>query len=175
MEKIARRKCRSCNRLATIGAFCVLHSGSRCACGLTTSARCTVCRLRPGPVKRFEMEVKDVLERHDTLDVFIHNKKVPGTLLSPDFLWEHASYAVILEVDEHGHQSYNPSSEIKRMQMISSALMKETVFVRLHVPCTQNIMDSAISVLETLTHDPHQNVGPLTGIMVRRFFNGHEL
>lgn len=175
MEKIARPKCRSCNKLATVGAFCVLHSGSRCACGLTTGARCTVCRSKPGPVKKFEIQVKGILEDHDTLDVFIHNKKIPGTVLSPDFLWEHSSYAVILEVDEYGHKSYNPIKEIKRMQLISSALMKETIFVRLHVPSTQDIMDSAIKALEALTNNPQQIVSASNGIVIRRFFNGHEL
>lgn len=175
MEKIARPKCKSCTRLATIGSFCVLHSGNRCACGLTTGARCTVCRTKPGLVKRFEMQVKCMLEGHDTLDVFIHNKKVPGTALSPDFLWEHASHAVILEVDEYGHKSYDPSKEIRRMQLISSALKKETIFVRLYVPSTQDIMRSAIEILEALTNDPHQIVAPSNGIVIRRFFNEHEL
>lgn len=166
-------RCRSCSRVALISGFCRLHAGRRCACGLTPgNMHCTVCRPQPGPVKKHEMHVKAALESHGELDCFIHNKTVPGTRLSPDFLWECPSHYVILEVDEYGHKSYCKKQEVVRMEKISQAFKKQVTFVRLDVPCNDDRLTAAIDALQALTCSCSATTATTDGITIHSYMNG---
>ena len=167
-------KCQSCSRTALFRGFCRLHAGHRCACGLVPGvSHCTVCRPQQGPIKKYEMHVKAALEDHGELDSFIHNKMVPGTRLSPDFLWERPAHYIILEVDEYGHKSYCKEQEVRRMVRISEAFKNQVIFVRLTVPCNDDRLAAAIRALEALTTCSSASIDATDGITVHRYMRGH--
>lgn len=169
-------RCRLCSRTSVVRGYCSVHTGRRCACGLTYNKHtCTVCSKVQGQVKTHEMHVKRALEEDAALDGFIHNKRISGTRISPDFLWRGHSHALVLEVDEHGHRGYDPHEEYKRMKDVSRALCGRVVFVRLHVPCESSTVDCCMTVLRHHLEDADASPELMEGIAVLNFFNGEEL
>ena len=119
------------------------------------------------------MRVKGALEDNGALDHFIHNKMVPGTCLSPDFLWECPTHYVILEVDEYGHKSYCKKQEVRRMERISDAFKNQVIFVRITVPCSDDRLTAAISALELLTTCSSASIDATDGIAIHSYMRGN--
>lgn len=140
-------KCLACNKNARYGQYCAAHATARCSCGVVAGRRncanCTRGKIR----KKFEMQIRDLLQS-EGIDEYIHNKKVGK--YSPDFLWHRPSHVVILEVDEHGHATYDPAMEEKRMEDISQKFQNPVFFLRISVPCEKETESGMIAELRQL-------------------------
>jgi hypothetical protein len=139
--------CLHCNRQARKGKYCTLHYPKKCKCGNVSARECASCTKNKRRPKVHEMHMKDLLYTNGIED-FVHNKKLIGTNISPDFIWERETHFVILEVDEHGHKSYNPQKEEQRMKNISLNLKKMVVFVRLTMPCSTQTIDICLQIIQ---------------------------
>lgn len=75
--------------------------------------------------------VKELLQKNGY--TFIHDKQIANDSCvknRPDFLFDCDSYYVILECDEDSHKNYEKDCEIVRMNNISYALKKPTLWIR---------------------------------------------
>ena len=165
--------CRDCERPARKKGYCLLHSPRKCKCGSICAGECTFCREKSEQQKVYEHQMKNTLCFHG-IDDFIHNKRVIGTLYSPDFLWQREAWYVILEVDEYGHRSYSAEKEMQRMCALSIALKKPVVFVRISMPCPDADLQGCISSLQQVL-DSMDVPSSTSSVNVMQFFAGKKL
>lgn len=166
--------CRDCTRRARKAGYCTLHYPKKCKCGNISSTECASCTKDTRRSKRkkvYEMHMKQKL-CSSGIDDFVHNKKLVGTNISPDFLWERDAYFLVLEVDEYGHRSYDPEDEEKRMQLISVKLKKRVIFIRFRMPCEESDLHSCIDLVANVLQDMQDTYTESVFIHVREFFGG---
>lgn len=147
--------CLHCNRQARKEQYCTLHYPKKCKCGNVSAGKCASCTKNKRRSKVHEMNMKNILCTNGIED-FVHNKKLIGTNISPDFIWERETHFVILEVDEHGHKSYDPQKEQLRMQLISLNLRKMVIFVRITMPCSTNTIDICLQIMQNALENIHE-------------------
>eukprot|EP00696_Hemimastix_kukwesjijk_P009316 gnl/Hemi2/21808_TR7282_c0_g1_i1.p1 gnl/Hemi2/21808_TR7282_c0_g1~~gnl/Hemi2/21808_TR7282_c0_g1_i1.p1 ORF type:complete len:441 (+),score=-3.20 gnl/Hemi2/21808_TR7282_c0_g1_i1:247-1569(+) len=118
--------------------YCVACGGGRrCdGCGLFSVRKagglcyyCDTSRQR----KTKETEVLHYLEANVTIPITSHDKTVSGNICMryrPDVLYDQPGFAVIVEVDEDQHSSYDKRCEMARMEALVHDLGKPAIFVR---------------------------------------------
>ena len=118
-------KCKQC------GSYEVLSDARLCGiCDPTLSLRFRKAKERQ--VKAW-LDQSNVHADYKTNDVRLPTEMVSdcdGRLRRPDFLYNCDTHMVIVEVDEHEHQSACKRDEIKRMADIAQALGMATTFIR---------------------------------------------
>ena len=80
---------------------------------------------------RPEILVRDTLQRHFTN--IVHDSYLPGTRYRPDFLITRNQVALVVEVDEYAHATYDPTKERRRESVITHQLTNDgydVVFLR---------------------------------------------
>jgi len=104
------------------------------SCGLKyVLAASGLCRYCDPAIKRKHLEkqqaVKEYLDSHDHGDYTTYDKTIPGCGRErPDFLWDLQSHFLVLEVDEHQHNSRPCECEQTRMINIANSLGGPPVF-----------------------------------------------
>ena len=109
---LTHRTCASCG---------VLHI-------LDTELKCSHCS---GVFHHKEAVVVKALQEA-SIGPFIHDRQIPDTNIRyrPDILFSCKHHTVILEVDEHQHDSYDQDAEVQRMKEIQAALGQPVTFLR---------------------------------------------
>lgn len=79
--------------------------------------------------KREELLIKDLLDENK-VEYVNYNKAVEWSCTKerPDFVFDHKTHFVILEVDEHQHKAYDPQCEATRMGRVTMAFGGIPVF-----------------------------------------------
>lgn len=98
---------------------------------------CLYCRSATEKIKEKEMKVVRYLREHknETLNNFTHDKISADNIevcgkFRPDIVYELPKHFVIVEIDEHRHQSYPKECERARMEAIALGLGLPTTFIR---------------------------------------------
>jgi len=79
-----------------------------------------------------ELLIKRILEENINLPLFSHDKIIDSSIdiYRPDFVYKLQNHAVVLEVDENAHRSYDPECYTKRMQSIAQSIKLPCYFIR---------------------------------------------
>ena len=129
---LVERYCTSCKLLNVLNP-----------CGL-----CMYCDPEQQKVtKAKELTVKQWLDA-EAIQYLSHDRMIDrGACIKnrPDFIFDANTHMVVLEVDEHQHQSYPCECEQARMVNISQALGMPTVFVRYNPDPYQNTQNRRVN------------------------------
>lgn len=162
--------CSECDRPARKGKYCTLHFPKKCRCGNVSANECASCTKSGNRCKKYEMHMRQELCKNG-VDDFIHNKKLIGTNISPDFLWERENSFVVLEVDENAHQGYSKEAEKQRMRKISVVLKKKVIFIRLVMPCSDETVNQCVQLIEEALQNGSVEV-QCSFISILQYFGG---
>ncbi|NDJ14836.1 MAG: hypothetical protein EBY17_27195 [Acidobacteriia bacterium] len=96
--------------------------------------------------------VKAWLDGHDRLRSYeYYDRPVEGGICGkerPDFVWDTPTHKVVLEVDEHQHQTYTPECEKARMEKVTYSLGLPCLWVRFNPDEFQGPRSSTIKERE---------------------------
>jgi hypothetical protein len=132
-------KAKGCSSAAHKDGLCPKHHPTQYKCVTCqlfqvkkVGSKCSTCA-EGYRANSFEMQVKDSLkEWFPELD-FVHNKEIEASCLKyrPDFYLETKhGFALIVEIDEQEHNTYEAECEVTRMFNIQQALAMPVVFLR---------------------------------------------
>ena len=129
-----RSTCTECVHITIPSSLCQA-CGSKTVCRIKdvpSTMYCAECRegYNMQRIKKWEVQTEAWLDESGL--IWSHsNRKLPcaPTTRYPDYMFVGTEHCVLLEVDEHQHEHYNPSCEVARI----SELMDSIDFKNLHV------------------------------------------
>ena len=121
----------------------IAHMQPCVSCGLQTRADivkkglCYYCRPATMPTHSKELVVKKLLQTQLGHIDFVHDRVTEAILecacrkYRPDFWAELPTFVLVIEVDEHQHEQYEPSCELRRLvELLAACMGKPLVVIR---------------------------------------------
>ena len=99
--------------------------------------------------RQYEHMLHDMLKK-EGIEPDWHDACIPSSKLRyrPDFLYILQSKALIIEVDENGHENYDQEKEVSRMECIAKEFRGTLVLLRIFVPCSESDMEKFVEIVE---------------------------
>jgi hypothetical protein len=119
---------------------------------ILTNGKCSTCDPTIVQIRRHikELRVKDVFKANGIHD-FIHDKMLEGPLCGrerPDFTFDCGTHLLMVEVDEHQHQSYACECEQTRMINLVGVRAMPVRFIRYNPDVYEPLKGQRIIKLE---------------------------